>query len=197
MDEKKNNTIFFLVLIHISITTISNALVAIPITFFGFKITWAAFVFPLVVVATDLTVRLLGKKIAQKTITLSYPLAIVSSILIMYLEGNFISVSMRIGLASASAYALGMFIDIQAFQWIREKYPYWWLPPALSTVFSNIIDSYVFFFAAFFNSEQVYMSDNWIEIAGTQSVLKIIIGLVFFLPAYGVLLNYFLRKIKK
>ena len=197
MDEKKNYIIFFLVLIHISITTISNALVAIPISFFGFKITWAAFVFPLVVVATDLTVRLLGKKIAQKTITLSYPFAIVSSILIIYFEGNFVSVSLRIGLASASAYALGMFIDIQAFQWIREKYPYWWLPPALSTVFSNIIDSYVFFFAAFFNSEQVYMSDNWIEIAGTQSVLKIIIGLVFFLPAYGVLLNYFLRKIKK
>ena len=150
MDEKKNYIIFFLVLIHISITTISNALVAIPISFFGFKITWAAFVFPLVVVATDLTVRLLGKKIAQKTITLSYPFAIVSSILIIYFEGDFVSVSLRIGLASASAYALGMFIDIQAFQWIREKYPYWWLPPALSTVFSNIIDSYVFFFAAFF-----------------------------------------------
>ena len=65
-----------------------------------------------------------------------------------------------------------MFIDIQAFQLIREKYPYWWLPPALSTILSNIIDSYVFFFAAFFNSEQIYMSDNWIEIAGTQSVFK-------------------------
>ena len=196
MSKKNINLIFFLVLIHICITTISNALVSIPLNFFGFKITWAAFSFPFVVVVTDLTVRLLGKKIAQKTITLSYPLAILSSILIVYLEGNFISVAVRIGLASATAYALGMLIDIQAFQWIRDRYSFWWLAPALSTILSNIIDSYIFFFAAFFNSEYLYMANNWIEIAGNQSIMKIIIGLIFFLPTYGILLNYFLKRIK-
>ena len=83
----KNTKIFiYLIIFHLLITTTSNALVVFPITFWGYKLTWAAFVFPLVVVATDLTVRLLGKKIAQKTITYTYPLAIIFSILVVFIE---------------------------------------------------------------------------------------------------------------
>ena len=56
-----------LVLLHVVVITVSNALVAIPVEIFGIKLTWAAFTFPLVVIATDLTVRLLGKQIARAT----------------------------------------------------------------------------------------------------------------------------------
>lgn len=197
MNKRNKKLIFLLVLIHISITTLSNALVSIPIEIYEFKITWAAFSFPLVVVATDLTVRLLGKSIAQKTIAFSYPISIISSILIIYFEGNLISVAFRIGIASATAYALGILIDINVFQYIRERYSAWWLAPALSTIISNIIDSYTFFSAAFFGSEDIYMSTNWIEIAGNQTALKIIIGLVFFLPIYGILLNFISKRLSQ
>lgn len=196
MTLNNRSLVLLLVSIHIFIITLSNALVAIPLTLYGYKLTWAAFSFPLVVVATDLTVRLLGKSIAQKIITFSYPLAIISSIIIVYFEGNPLSVAFRIGFASATAYALGILIDIYAFQFIREKYSIWWIAPALSTIISNVIDSYFFFFVAFFSSEDQYMSQNWFEIAGTQTVLKIIIGLILFLPIYGILLNYILNKIK-
>ena len=196
MTLNDRSLVLLLVSIHIFIITLSNALVAIPLTLYGYKLTWAAFSFPLVVVTTDLTVRLLGKLIAQKTITFSYPLAIISSIIIVYFEGNPLSVAFRIGFASATAYALGIIIDIYAFQFIREKYSIWWIAPALSTIISNVIDSYFFFFVAFFSSEDQYMSLNWFEIAGTQTVLKIIIGLILFLPIYGILLNYILNKIK-
>ena len=189
MNRKNEKLIFLLVLIHIFITTLSNALVSIPIEIYEFKITWAAFSFPLVVVATDLTVRLLGKSIAQKTIAFSYPISIISSIMIIYFEGNFMSVAFRIGIASATAYALGILIDINVFQYIRERYSAWWLAPALSTVISNVIDSYTFFSTAFFDSEDIYMSTNWIEIAGNQTALKIIIGLVFFLPPVSISSN--------
>ena len=196
MTLNNRSLVLLLVSIHIFIITLSNALVAIPLILYGYKLTWAAFSFPLVVVTTDLTVRLLGKLIAQKTITFSYPLAIISSIIIVYFEGNPLSVAFRIGFASATAYALGIIIDIYAFQFIREKYSIWWIAPALSTIISNVIDSYFFFFVAFFSSEDQYMSLNWFEIAGTQTVLKIIIGLILFLPIYGILLNYILNKIK-
>ena len=73
MTLNDKSLVLILVLIHIFIITLSNALVAIPLTIYGYKLTWAAFSFPLVVVTTDLTVRLLGTVIAQKTITLSYP----------------------------------------------------------------------------------------------------------------------------
>ena len=197
MNRKNEKLIFLLVLIHIFITTLSNALVSIPIEIYEFKITWAAFSFPLVVVATDLTVRLLGKSIAQKTIAFSYPISIISSIMIIYFEGNFMSVAFRIGIASATAYALGILIDINVFQYIRERYSAWWLAPALSTVISNVIDSYTFFSTAFFGSEDIYMSTNWIEIAGNQTALKIIICLVFFLPIYGILLNFISKRLSQ
>ena len=114
----------------------------------------------------------------------------------VYYEGNLFSVAFRIGIASATAYALGMTIDVFAFQAIREKYSSWWIAPSLSTEISNVIDSYVFFFAAFYSSENIYMSNNWVEIATTQTIIKIIIGLILFLPAYGILLNFLLKFLK-
>jgi len=196
MSKQKINLLPLLVILHISIITISNVLVSIPIEVYGFKITWAAFSFPLVVVATDLTIRLIGKAMAQKTITFSFPFAIISSVLILYLESNPVSVALRIGIASGLAYAIGVLIDIHAFQFIRQKYSSWWIAPSLSTIVSNVIDSYTFFFTAFYNSDDSYMAQNWLEIAGTQTVLKILIGLIFFLPTYGILLNYFSKRIK-
>jgi len=196
MSKQKINLLLLLVILHISIITISNVLVSIPIEVYGFKITWAAFSFPLVVVATDLTIRLIGKAMAQKTITFSFPFAIISSVLILYLENNPASVALRIGVASGLAYAIGVLIDIHAFQFIRQKYSSWWIAPSLSTIVSNVIDSYTFFFTAFYNSDDSYMAQNWLEIAGTQTVLKILIGLIFFLPTYGILLNYFSKRIK-
>ena len=195
MSKQKINLLPLLVILHISIITISNVLVSIPIEIYGFKITWAAFSFPLVVVATDLTIRLIGKSMAQKTITFSFPFAIISSVLILYLENNPVSVALRIGVASGLAYAIGVLIDIHAFQFIRQKYSSWWIAPSLSTIVSNVIDSYTFFFTAFYNSDDSYMAQNWLEIAGTQTVLKILIGLIFFLPTYGILLSYFSKKI--
>ncbi|MBH46132.1 MAG: hypothetical protein CMC93_05905 [Flavobacteriaceae bacterium] len=186
----------YLVIAHVCIIVLSNILVSIPIAFFGFKVTWAAFSFPLVIVATDLTTRLLGKSLAQSIITYSFPFAVLSSIMILYFNENPILTSIRIGLASAIAYALGILLDINAFQYIREKYSKWWIAPALSTVVSNIIDSFAFFFSAFYKSEDPYMSTNWLEICVTQTVIKIIIGFIFFLPLYGVLLNLFLKKLK-
>jgi uncharacterized PurR-regulated membrane protein YhhQ (DUF165 family) len=40
------------------------------------------------------------------------------------------------------------------------------------------------------------MAANWFEIAGSQTVLKIFVGLIVFLPAYGLLLNRLQLKYK-
>ena len=186
----------YLIIVHICIIVVSNILVSIPVNFYGFKITWAAFCFPLVIVTTDLTTRLLGKSFAQNIIGYSFPFAILSSVILIYLNDNPFSVALRIGIASGIAYAIGVLIDINAFQFIREKFSSWWIAPALSTIVSNIIDSYSFFFTAFYNSEDAYMAENWFEICGTQTVIKILIGFVFFLPIYGLLLIFCLVKIK-
>lgn len=187
----------YLVFFQIIVITISNFLVSIPIDIFNVKLTLSAFSFPLVVLAIDLTVRILGKSIARATIAFSYPLAIISSIGVLLFDGLALNESLRIGFASATAYGISTLLDVYIFQIIREKYKYWWLAPSISTIFANIIDTYVFFYSAFYNSSDKYMSDNWTEIAFNQSMIKIIIGLLFFLPFYGIILNLIIKKINK
>jgi len=186
-----------LVALHVIVITVSNALVAIPVEILGVKLTWAAFTFPLVVIATDLTVRLLGKHIARQTIAVAYPLAIIGSIAVVLAEGAPGSVALRIGFASATAYAVGTMLDVYVFQYIREGFKNnWWLAPAVSTIAANIIDTYTFFAVAFNNSADEYMALNWVEIAGSQVVIKIAVGLLVFLPAYGILLNRLQKNYK-
>jgi uncharacterized PurR-regulated membrane protein YhhQ (DUF165 family) len=191
------NMLMKLVALHVIVITVSNALVGIPVEIFGVKLTWAAFTFPLVVIATDLTVRLLGKSIARQTIAAAYPLAIIGSIAVVLAEGAPGSVALRIGFASATAYAVGTLLDVYVFQYIREGFKNnWWLAPAVSTVAANIIDTYTFFAVAFNNGADEYMAANWIEIAGSQVVIKIAVGLIIFLPAYGMLLKHLQKKYK-
>ena len=119
-----------LALLHILVIIISNALVSIPVEIFGVKLTWAAFTFPIVILATDLTVRLIGKNIARATIAAVYPFAILGSIAVVLLEGAPSSVALRIGFASATAYAVGTMLDVYVFQYLRENFKAWWLAPS-------------------------------------------------------------------
>ena len=185
-----------LVLLHIVVIVISNALVSIPVEILGVKLTWAAFTYPLVILATDLTVRLIGKGIARATIAAAYPLAIIGSIAVVLAEGAPSSVAMRIGFGSATAYLIGCLLDVYVFQYVRERFTQqWWAAPALSMVVANFIDSYVFFSIAFQGSADEYMAANWPEIALSQSILKIVVGFILFLPAYGILLNYLKKRV--
>jgi uncharacterized PurR-regulated membrane protein YhhQ (DUF165 family) len=194
--EVDKSMLWKLVLLHVVVITVSNALVSIPVELFGIKLTYAAFTFPLVVLATDLTVRLLGKHIARSTIAAAYPLAIIGSIAVVLAEGAPQSVALRIGFASATAYAIGTMLDVYVFQHIREKWTkQWWAAPALSTIAANVIDTYTFFAVAFNNSADEYMATHWVEIAGSQTVLKIVVGLIVFLPAYGILLKAISKKL--
>ena len=185
-----------LALLHVVVITISNALVSIPVEIAGVKLTWAAFTFPLVILATDLTVRLLGKNIARATIAAAYPFAIIGSIAVVLAEGAPESVAMRIGFASATAYAVGTFLMYMCFNTsVRTGQSSGGLLQHCQLVVANIIDSYTFFAVAFNNSADEYMAANWMEIAGSQAVLKIAVGLVIFLPAYGLLLKYLKNKL--
>src|SRR6056300_1065906 len=118
-DEDKS-LIVKLVGLHLVIIALANYVVqfsgVIPVLDLNF--TWGMFVFPLIVVATDLTVRLTNKYVARQIIAIAFiPAMIISS---------FIATPM-IGLASALAYALGLSLDVSVFQRIREKLTdMWW-----------------------------------------------------------------------
>ena len=84
-------TLWTLTGFHIFIIALSNYLVQIPVEIAGFHNTWGTFSFPLVYMATDLTVRIYGAPLARRIIvTVMLPALIVSyAISIIFQEGHF------------------------------------------------------------------------------------------------------------
>ena len=186
-----------LMLAHIIIIAVSNYVVQFKIDVFGNPLAVAAFTFPLVVVLTDLTVRLLGKQTGRAVIALAFIPAILVSMAVVKLGGAPDSVAFRIGLGSGMAYFVSNLLDVYVFQYFREKYTSWWIAPTLSSIVSTFIDTYTFFFTAFYKGANEFMAANWVTVATNNSISKIIVSLVVILPAYGVLLGYLQKKIAK
>ena len=184
-----------LVAFHTFIIALSNWLVTFKFTIFDHTLAYAAFTFPLVVVATDLTVRLIGKDMGRAVVGLSFIPAIIASILVVYAGGAPSSVAFRIGLGSGMAYLVSTMLDVYVFQYLREKYTAGFIAPALSSIVSNIIDTYTFFGTAFAGGADEFMAANWHIVATNHIITKIIVSLAVILPAYGVLLNYIQKKL--
>ena len=104
------------------------------------------------------------------------------------------SVAFRIGLGSGMAYFVSNLLDVYVFQYFREKYQTWWIAPTLSSIVSTFIDTYTFFFTAFYKGANEFMAANWFTVATNNSISKIIVSLIVILPAYGVLLSYMQKK---
>ena len=184
-----------LVILHTLVIAVSNYLVTIRFDLFpgaelplfgSFPLAAAAFTFPIVVVATDLTVRLVGKQAGRAVVAMAIIPAIIASVLVLLALGD--EHAYRVGLASGTAYAIGTMLDVYVFQHIRERMSAWWIAPAVSTIAANIIDTYAFFYTAFYPAP-------WVgPVAFNNTLTKIVVGLIVFLPAYGLLLSYLKNK---
>lgn len=188
-----------LVILHTLVIAISNYLVTIrfnvfpgaDLPFFGeFPLAAAAFTFPIVVVATDLTVRLVGKEVGRAVVAMAILPAIIASVLVLLALGD--EHAYRVGIASGVAYGVGTMLDVYVFQHIRERWSSaWWAAPAISTIAANIIDTYTFFYTAFY-------PEPWVaDVAFNNTITKIVVGLIVFLPAYGVLLKVLENKLQR
>jgi len=186
-----------LVAFHTFIIALSNYLVTIKFVFLGLPLTWAAFTFPLIVVATDLTIRLVNKENARAIVTAAFFPAIIASIAVVWASGAPASVAWRIGVASGVAYLFSNFMDVYVFQKVRERLQMWFWAPGISAVFANIVDTFVFFAVAFYNSANPYMAENWHIIAMNQTGAKVLVSAAVILPVYGVLLTYLQTRIER
>ena len=197
-----------LVAFHIFIIIASNYLVQIPIDLFGFHSTWGAFSFPFIFLATDLTVRLIGKAEARRVITRAMIPALLASyvVSVLFQEGRFNGFGalgefntfvFRIAFASFAAYVLGQLLDVQVFDRMRRNYAQWWIAPAVASIFGQALDTLAFFSIAFWRSSNPFMAANWGEIAWVDYVIKLGVSLLFFVPMYGVALNAIVRTIKR
>lgn len=199
-DAQLKRAFNILVVFHIVVIAASNYLVQLPFQVFGVLTTWGTFSFPFVYLATDLTVRIFGQQQARKIIAFTmFPALIVSYLVsILFFEGTFqgfygLAVFnvfvFRIACASFVAYLFGQLLDIKVFTYLRANRK-WWVAPAASTVFGNLLDTIIFYSAAFWASSDQFMALHWPEIAVVDYLFKIVVSLLLFLPVYGVLLNF-------
>lgn len=198
-----------LVILHTLVIAVSNYLVTIRFDLFpgadlplfgSFPLAAAAFTFPIVVVATDLTVRLVGKEAGRAVVAMAIIPAIIASVLVLLALDD--PHAYRVGFASGTAYAIGTMLDVYVFQAIRERMSAWWIAPAVSTIAANIIDTYSFFYVAFAGSTDAegnltWIGENWHIVAQNNTLTKIAVGLIIFLPAYGLLLKALSGKLKE
>ena len=185
-------------LFHIAIITASNYLVQIPFQMFGLHTTWGAFTFPFIFLATDLTVRMFGRKPAQQIIFRAMFPALAASYLVsvLFSDGQYQPEGLqtfnvfvaRIAFASFSSYLIGQFMDITVFNRLRQLKA-WWIAPAASTIVGNLIDTISFFGIAFYKSPNTFMATHWSEFAMVDYGWKLAISMTLFLPLYGILLN--------
>lgn len=189
-----------LFLLHIFIIVISNYTVQIPITVFGIETTIGTFTFPFVFVTTDLTVRLYGADFARRVIFFAmFPALVVSYVVGTIFEfgtfqgvaalGTFSIFVFRIAAASFGAYLLGQVTDILVFQRLR-KLPYWWVAPAASSVFGNLLDTFAFYSIAFYKCVDPYMAENWVALGWVDYAVKLTVCLMLFVPIYGIFLAF-------
>ena len=180
--------IAYLVLGHCFIIAISNYLVQFPINIFGLDYTIGTFTFPIIVLATDLTVRLSNAANARKVISYAF----IPAFIISYIFADF-----RIAIASVLAYSIGQLLDVFVFSKVRERVgddglnlnSYWYLAPVISTFFAQLIDTYLFYGVAFYNSADDFMRENWDVRAFNDFILKLIVCYLAFLPIYVLILN--------
>jgi len=191
-----NNLIIYLVFFHCFIIGISNYLVQFPISILSYDFTIATFTFPFIILATDLTVRLLGASSARKIIAYAF------------IPAFFISLyfaDLRIAIASVAAYGFAQLLDIFVFSKARiavnddglKISSYWYVAPIISTFFAQIIDTYLFYGLAFYNSTDEFMKNNWANIATNDFAFKLLVCYIAFLPIYLIILNRLFLLIRR
>ncbi|MDO4231269.1 MAG: 7-cyano-7-deazaguanine/7-aminomethyl-7-deazaguanine transporter [Lautropia sp.] len=209
-ETQQRKALWFLVAFHVVIIASSNFLVQFPFTITlpnGFEVhsTWGALSFPFIFLATDLTVRIFGQRLARRIIFFVMLPALVLSyvISVLFHEGawmgwgalaSFNTFVFRIALASFAAYAFGQILDIVVFNRLRQLKS-WWVAPTASTFAGNALDTLLFFAIAFYASSDPFMAENWPHIAFVDYLFKLAICALMFIPAYGVLLSVLTRKL--
>lgn len=204
---KNHRLVLILVGFHILIVASSNYLVQFPISIFGFKATWGAFTFPFIFLATDLTVRLFGARMGRRIVFYAMlpALAVSYLITVAFRQGVWLGIETsfsfdlfvaRIAIASFAAYVIGQILDVFVFNKLRQ-HKQWWHAPLASGVFGNLMDTFAFFFIAFYKTSDVYLAENLVEIATVDYIFKMIISGLFFLPLYKVILDGVTKRLKK
>jgi uncharacterized integral membrane protein (TIGR00697 family) len=123
----------------------SNVLVQFLV---GDWLTWGAFTYPFAFLVTDLTNRLHGPAAARRVVVAGFLVGLLCSFVGSQIDGPFGPlVSLRVAIASGTAFLVGQLLDVAVFNRLRAAS--WWKAPLVASVAGSVIDTAIFFSIAF------------------------------------------------
>ena len=161
----------------------SNFLVQFPVNHYGLNkiLTYGAFSYPIAFLITDLANRTYGKIIAQKIVYLGFLIGILFT---LFFSTNFADlISIRIAIASGTAFLVAQLLDVQIFDKLRKNS--WYVAPLISSSIGSIVDTFLFFSIAFARTEI-----PWLTLSLGDLAVKLFVALVMLVP-FRLLLNTF------
>ena len=109
----------------------SNYLVQFPVHHYGLNeiLTYGAFSYPVAFLITDLANRSYGKVVARKIVYIGFLIGITFT---LFFTTNFTDlISLRIAIASGSAFLIAQLLDVQIFDKLRNNK--WYVAPLAGT----------------------------------------------------------------
>ena len=178
----KQRNLFIILSFFMGVVVIaSNYLVQFPVQFYELEnlLTYGAFSYPITFLITDLANRAFGKKIARYVVLIGFFIGI---ILTLFISTNFDDIiSIRIAVGSATAFFIAQNLDVNIFDRLRKKI--WYVAPLISSILGSILDTFLFFSIAFYNT-----GIPWITLAFGDLAVKLIVALIMLIP-FRLLLN--------
>lgn len=114
----------------------------------GQWLTWGAITYPLAFLVTDVMNRLHGPATARKVVLAGFLTGIACSLVGTQIEGAFGPlVTLRVALASGTAFLLAQLADVALFD--RMRGGRWWSAPLVSSLAGSALDTALFFSIAF------------------------------------------------
>ena len=163
MSSASDKSLILPIFAMVVVVAASNYLVQFPINDW---LTWGALSYPVAFLITDLTNRQLGAEKARRVVVVGFVIAVVASI---YLA------TPRIAVASGLAFLTAQLLDVTIFDRMRKMD--WWKAPLVSSVLGSIVDTGIFFAAAF-----AATGLPWVTWALGDLGVKFVVAMVMLLP---------------
>ena len=170
---------------------IANIQVTKTINLFGLEATLGNIVYASSFLVTDILSESYGKKESQRAVNIGFFSLLVLTglmqIALLFIPSSsdiasgalitIFSFMPRLALGSLVAYYVSNFCDINIFEYIKNKSKgkHLWLRNCGSTILSQLIDSLIFTFIAFYG---IYDNSIWFQIMITTYLLKFLVALL-------------------
>ncbi|MBM3603219.1 MAG: queuosine precursor transporter [Alphaproteobacteria bacterium] len=135
-----------------AIVVASNVLVQFVI---GDWLTWGAFTYPLAFLVTDVMNRVYGPAAARRVVLAGFVVGVACSLVAAGLQAT----TLRIALASGTAFLVAQLVDIAVFDRLRDGR--WWRAPLASTLIGSALDTALFFGIAFSAALPADINTGW------------------------------------